>query len=160
MNYKRIFGIGPTGVVITVLIWMVAIYAEKWLGIPRIKMGTTFQWILFGLFVIDFLVTIVWALIVLPFSTRGKELIITGPFHWVRHPIYSAVIWSGTGMVAIGYRSWAVIFSVILISLFWAWYIQREEGYLLEKFGEEYREYQKTTGQFFPKFKKFDSHEN
>ena len=153
MSYKRIFGVGSTGVAITVLIWILVIYIEKWLGIPRIKIGTTFQWILFGLFAIDFLVTIVWAFIELPPSQQGNELITTGPFHWVRHPIYSAVIWSGTGMVAIGYRSWTVIFSVILISLFWTWYIQREEVYLLEKFGERYREYKKTTGQFFPKFK-------
>jgi len=154
LKYKRIFGIGTTGVAVTALIWTTVIYVEKWLGIPKINIGITFRWILFGLFAFDFLATIVWSLIELPRSDGGKKLVTTGPFQWVRHPLYSAIIWSGTGMVVLGYRSWAVIFSVLPINLFWTWFIKWEEDDLIRKFGEAYREYQKNTGLFFPILRK------
>jgi len=152
MNYIRLFGIGPTGIMATLFIWILALQIEKWLGIPKINMGTSFRWIVFCLFAFDCIATIVWSLIVLRPTERGRKFVTTGPFQWVRYPLYSAIIWSGTGMMVMWYRSWTVIFSVFLINFFWTWHVQKEEHYMLQKFGEEYREYMKSTGQFFPRF--------
>lgn len=153
MRYERLFGVGPSGIVLTILIWAGFLYLEKWIGIPKIRIGPTFRWILLALFAVDFVVTILWSMVALPPSRRGRELVTTGPFRLVRHPLYSVVIFSGSGTVAIGYRSWTVIFSVILLNLLWSWHVRREEEYLLDKFGEQYREYMRTTGQFFPRFR-------
>ena len=153
MSNGQLFGIGSVGVAVTVLIWILALYLESWLGIPTFSMGIVFRWALFGLFSADALITVLWSLITLSSTERGKRLVKTGPYRLIRHPFYSAIIWSGTGMVAMWFKSWTVVFSVIVVNLFWTWHIQRQERYMLEKFGEEYREYMGNTGQFFPRFK-------
>lgn len=156
MNYQRIFGSGPTGIIVTIVIWTAALQLEGLLVIPKIHMAVTFQWIMFGFFVIDATITILWSFWVLPPKKWGTFLVTKGPFHLVRHPLYSAFIWNGTGMVAMGFRSWVVLFSVILVNFFWTWHIRKEENYMLELFGEEYRRYMEKTGQFFPRFGKND----
>ena len=152
--YRRIFGTGPTGIGVTVAIWFLALKIERWIGIPSISMGETFRLLLLILFVTDATFMTVWSFIALPIPVRGDKLVTTGPFRWVRHPFYAAIIWSGTGAVAIWYYSWTVIFSVILINLFWTWHIQQEERFMVEKFGDEYRRYTEETGQFFPLLRK------
>ena len=151
--YKRIFGTGPTGISATAVIWFLALKVEQWFGIPPITLGDTFRLLLLILFVADATFMTVWSFTALPIRARGNKLVTTGPFRWVRHPLYTAVIWSGTGAVAIWYYSWTVIFSVILVNLFWGWHIQQEEEFMVEKFGDEYRRYAEETGQFFPKLK-------
>nr|MCS5661037.1 hypothetical protein [Dehalococcoidia bacterium] len=68
--------------------------------------------------------------------------------------LYSAFIWSGTGIVVLLSRSWTVLFSALPISIFWAWHITGEEELLLKRFGNDYRKYMENTGQFFPKLKR------
>ncbi len=152
MEYRQLFGAGPSGILATVLIWTGATWADRMIEIPAIPLGETFRAVLLALFLIDAGVTVVWSLIALPPKERGREVVKKGPFRWVRHPLYSAFIWSGTGAVAIWFSSWTVLFSVVPVSLFWAWHIRGEEAFMLEKFGDEYKDYMDKTGQFFPRF--------
>ncbi len=121
---------------------------------PALPVGDTVRAVLVILFLIDFTVTIVWSLVALPPKERSVRIVKSGPFKLVRHPLYSAFIWSGTGAVALWLKSWSVLFSVVPISLFWTWHIQDEEAFLVEKFGDEYRDYMNGTGQFFPIFRR------
>ena len=152
--YRTFFGSGPTGLAVTFSVWIVAVGISQFLSLPSIVMPEGMWWFLFVLFVIDFFVTIAWSLKHLPFSKRGKELVTTGPYTWSRHPLYSAFIWSGTGIVVLLSRSWTVLFSALPISIFWAWHITGEEELLLKRFGNDYRKYMENTGQFFPKLKR------
>ncbi|SVA15723.1 uncharacterized protein METZ01_LOCUS68577, partial [marine metagenome] len=104
-GYKNIFGSGPTGVLTTVLLWVLALQIGTWISIPEMKIAPTFRWILIVLFSIDAAVLLVWSHIILPPSARAKTLITTGPYQYVRHPIYAAFIWSGTGIMAMVYKS-------------------------------------------------------
>ena len=79
-------------------------------------------------------------------------MITKGPYQFVRHPVYAAFIWSGTGIMAMTYKSWLLIVFVIPIHIFWAWHVQKEEKHMIDKFGSAYADYIKTTGQFFPRF--------
>ena len=88
----------------------------------------------------------------MPPSARAKTLITTGPYQYVRHPIYAAFIWSGTGIMAMAYKSWLLIIFVIPIHIFWVWHVQKEENYMIDKFGSAYADYMNTIGQFFPRF--------
>ena len=151
-GYKNIFGSGPTGVLTTVFLWVVALQISTWVSIPEMRIATTFRWILIVLFSIDAAVLLVWSHIILPPSFRAKTLITTGPYKFVRHPIYTAFIWSGTGIMAMVYKSWLLIIFVIPIHIFWAWHVQKEENHMIDKFGSAYAEYINTTGQFFPRF--------
>ena len=151
-GYKNIFGCGPTGVLITVLLWILALQISTWISIPEMRIAPTFRYILIVLFSIDSTLLLVWSHIVLPPSVRAKTLITTGPYQYVRHPIYAAFIWSGTGILAMVYKSWLLIIFIIPIHIFWTWHIQKEEKHMLEKFGSEYKNYMNSTGQFFPRF--------
>ena len=151
-GYKNIFGSGPTGVLTTVLLWVLALQISTWISIPEMRIAPTLRYILIVLFSIDATLLLVWSHIILPPSARAKTLITAGPYQYVRHPIYAAFIWSGTGIMAMVYKSWLLIIFIIPIHIFWTWHIQKEEKHMLEKFGSEYKNYMNSTGQFFPRF--------
>ena len=141
-RYNRIFGSGPTGIAITILIWIIAFQISSFFSIPDDRV----------LFTIDAIILIVWSLIVLPIGSRGKKFISIGPFQYVRHPLYAAFIWSGAGIVSMIYKAWLLLIFIIPIHIFWVWHIQKEEKFLLDQFGSEYEQYMMKTPQFFPKY--------
>ena len=138
----------------TVIIWIGAKGVGEMIHLPALPVGETLRAVLVALFLIDSTVTIVWSLVALPPKERGVRMVTSGPFKLVRHPLYSAFIWSGTGAVALWLKSWSVLFAVVPISFFWAWHIRNEEAFMVEKFGDEYRDYINGTGQFFPIFRR------
>ena len=87
-----------------------------------------------------------------PTSVTRKEhaLVTSGPYRWVRHPLYTigSSLFIAFGMMA---DNWFV--AALGIAAFVAMAIRtpKEEANLIEKFGDEYREYMKHTGRFFPK---------
>ena len=146
------FGSGPTGVLTTILLWVLALQISTWINIPEMKIAPTFRWILIVLFSIEAVLLLLWSHFILRALARAKTLITTGPYQYVRHPIYAAFIWSGTGILAMVYKSWLLIIFVIPIHIYWVWHVQKEENYMIDKFGSAYTDYMNTTGQFFPKF--------
>ena len=87
-----------------------------------------------------------------PTSATRKEhtLSTSGPYRWVRHPLYTvgAILFIGFGMMA---DNWFIAALGILAFIAMAKRTPQEEANLVEKFGDEYREYMKRTGRFFPK---------
>jgi protein-S-isoprenylcysteine O-methyltransferase Ste14 len=86
------------------------------------------------------------------FGTRREapELISTGVFRFVRHPIYTgailfylAAILSTLSLVSAGF--W------LLIIGFYVYISRYEEKILTEAFGNDYLKYKKKTGMLFPK---------
>lgn len=87
-----------------------------------------------------------------PTSVTRKEhkLVTSGPYRWVRHPLYTV----GSSMfIAFGLMAdnWFIIVLGILAFIAMASRTPKEEANLIEKFGDEYREYMKRTGRYFPK---------
>jgi protein-S-isoprenylcysteine O-methyltransferase Ste14 len=89
-----------------------------------------------------------------PTSATRKEhkLVTSGPYHWVRHPLYTAgaSIFVAFGMMA---DNWFIALLGILAFIAMAIRVPKEEASLIEKFGDEYREYMKRTGAFLPRLK-------
>ena len=87
-----------------------------------------------------------------PTSATRKEhkLSTSGPYRWVRHPLYTvgAILFISFGMMA---DNWFIAALGILAFIAMAKRTPQEEANLVEKFGDEYREYMKHTGRFFPK---------
>lgn len=79
-------------------------------------------------------------------------LIRNGPYRYVRHPMYLAVILAAFGALLI-FRTWAmVLFSVSsLVVIFRA---RREERLLAEEFGEEWNLYRRDVPGWSPVFRK------
>ena len=84
-------------------------------------------------------------------ATRKQHTLVTsGPYRWVRHPLYTvgAFLYVAFGLMA---DSWFIALMGLLAFIAMAIRTPKEEANLIEKFGDEYREYMKHTGRFFPK---------
>ncbi len=82
---------------------------------------------------------------------REQQLITSGPFQLMRHPIYSAhiALWLGT---ALGMLNWILLgLWPLYITLMYFVPVREEEKLLKEKFGEQYEIYSKKTGKIIPK---------
>lgn len=78
-------------------------------------------------------------------------LITTGPFHWVRHPMYFSGVLAAVG-TGLGLANWFLgIIGITLMMIIMHWRTPIEEKKLLSKHGDAYKEYMKNTGKFFPK---------
>jgi protein-S-isoprenylcysteine O-methyltransferase Ste14 len=87
-----------------------------------------------------------------PTSATRKEhqLVTKGPYRWVRHPLYTigSSLFIAFGMMA---DNWFVMLLGILAFIAMASRTPKEEANLIEKFGDEYRQYMKRTGRYLPK---------
>jgi len=83
-------------------------------------------------------------------TRREHQLVTHGPYRWVRHPLYTvgSSMFIAFGMIA---DNWFIIALGALTFILMAVRTPKEEANLVEKFGDEYREYMKRTGRFFPK---------
>jgi len=87
-------------------------------------------------------------------GVRNKhELITSGPYRWVRHPLYTvgASMFISFGMMA---DNLFIAAMGILTFILMAIRTPKEEANLINKFGDEYREYMSRTGRFLPKLGK------
>ena len=86
-------------------------------------------------------------------ATRSEHKLVTsGPYRWVRHPLYTvgSSMFVAFGMMA---YNWFIALLGILTFIAMAIRTPKEEANLIEKFGDEYREYMKRTGRFVPRLK-------
>jgi len=85
---------------------------------------------------------------IVPEIKEGCELIETGPYQFIRHPMYTSVILIGIGALLYSFALWKV---GVLGFLVFVLYLKakREEGYWCAK-TPKYREYQGKTDMFIP----------
>lgn len=84
-------------------------------------------------------------------TKKGHELVTSGPYRWVRHPLYatSLFLMLSLGLVA---QSWFILaYGVAGLIVFRFVVIPAEEENLIASFGDSYRRYQSRTGTIFPK---------
>lgn len=78
-----------------------------------------------------------------------QSLITTGPYRYVRHPMYTALITVGIGLSLLS-ANWYFglpFVATILVILF---RVKKEEEAMVEKFGKEYIQYMQRTKRFIP----------
>jgi len=83
---------------------------------------------------------------------EGHQLIRSGPYAFVRHPIYTGMLLAvaGTALVVGEWR--AVLAVVLVLAAHWRKAL-REEKMLTTEFGEEYARYRRSTGFLFPRLR-------
>jgi protein-S-isoprenylcysteine O-methyltransferase Ste14 len=141
------------------ILWLspfVYLINPEWMAWSKIGLPDWVRWLGVGLGVLCVL-AIYWLFSsigsgITPTSATRTEhkLVTSGPYRWVRHPLYTA----GSSMfVAFGMMAdnWFIALLGILAFIGMAIRTPKEEASLIEKFGDEYREYMKTTGRFLPK---------
>ena len=83
-------------------------------------------------------------------TRENHELITSGPYRWVRHPLYSVGILFFTGLILIA-ANWFMMVLVLLTFPMLIIRLPKEEEMLIERFGDAYREYQRRTGRLLPR---------
>ena len=89
-------------------------------------------------------------------NTKGQvadRLNTTGMYSLVRHPLYLANFFIAFGYVLYIEVWWFVVIFILLFCVFYERVMYREESFLEEKFGEDFRKWAEHTTAFFPKLK-------
>lgn len=83
-------------------------------------------------------------------TRKDHKLVTQGIYRWVRHPLYTigSSLFLSFGLVA---DNWFIALLGALAFIAMAIRTSKEEASLIEKFGDEYREYMNRTGKFIPK---------
>ncbi len=82
--------------------------------------------------------------------TRKRHTLVTsGPYRWVRHPLYAVWILSWIGFTLLA-ANWFFMLMIILVFTVLLIRTPIEEAKLIEKFGDEYCGYMRHTGRFLP----------
>ena len=84
-------------------------------------------------------------------AVRNKELVTTGIFAYVRHPMYSSWILFITPGIALFFGSWLMLAASLVGYLSLKHLIKEEDEYLTRMFGQEYLDYRSRVGEIFPK---------
>ena len=85
----------------------------------------------------------------MPSTTKeDTELVTSGPYKYIRHPIYSGVILAMLGSAFAGDGIWLIVF--IIFTLYYIYNARIEESNMMWVFPEQYREYKKKTKMLIP----------
>jgi protein-S-isoprenylcysteine O-methyltransferase Ste14 len=76
------------------------------------------------------------------------ELVTSGPYHLVRHPIYSGILVASVGTAVS--LSWWWLIAVALAGIYFLYGASVEERYLTEQFPEDYPVYKRSTKMLVP----------
>ncbi len=83
---------------------------------------------------------------------KDHNLVTSGPYAYVRHPLYSVGLLAFSGFVLLT-SSWWIAFLVVMTGIYLVRRTPLEEKRLLERFGDEYREYMQNTGRYLPRLR-------
>lgn len=81
---------------------------------------------------------------------QDHKLITTGPYKFVRYPMYTAFMLLHLAVYFLTMNWFIVLTWTIGLTLLIATRIKKEENLLLKKFGTEYEEYKNKTSRFVP----------
>jgi protein-S-isoprenylcysteine O-methyltransferase Ste14 len=83
-------------------------------------------------------------------TRRVHSLVTSGPYRWVRHPLYTATALTVCGN-ALTASNWFLLAAGALVFFIMVIRTRREEKFLIARFGDAYRQYMARTGRFLPR---------
>ena len=86
-------------------------------------------------------------------TKESHELVRTGPYRWLRHPLYSFALLM-LGALSLVAANWLMAALTLAAVVFFSLVIiPREEAELVKKFGSRYDDYRRDTGRLLPRFR-------
>ena len=150
-TYERIFGAGPRGIVLSIVLFALTWKLETVVGLPLISNNIVFRLSIFALSVIGAIGLALWSAKSLPPGDRGKTLITSGAYRYLRHPIYTTFLSCFDFGLAVLLNNWIYILWATLLHSLWHLNIISEEKLMRKEFPIGYREYCAMTGRFIPR---------
>lgn len=100
-----------------------------------------------------------WGVAIVGSETRttgevgGTYLITSGPFAYVRNPLYvgNMIMYAGVGVMSMALFPWLVLAACMWFFIQYTLIVNKEEEYLAERFGEAYEHYRRHVRRFLPR---------
>jgi protein-S-isoprenylcysteine O-methyltransferase Ste14 len=83
-----------------------------------------------------------------PSIQAGHELVTSGPYRFVRHPIYTGLLAAIFGAALVAGSVWLFVFVSFLVMFVWR--VKTEEKFMMHLFPQQYPEYKKRTSALIP----------
>lgn len=92
-------------------------------------------------------------------AVGGTYLITTGPFSYVRNPLYlgNMMLYTGVGVMSVALFPWLQIVALTWFYVQYTLIVSREEEYLAKAFEGEYEDYRKNVRRFLPRLTPYRS---
>jgi len=86
-------------------------------------------------------------------NVGGTFLIISGPFAFVRNPLYvgNMLIYLGLGIMSLALFPYLQIIAILFFIIQYSLIVSEEEEYLKKTYGEHYKKYFSSVPRFFPR---------
>jgi protein-S-isoprenylcysteine O-methyltransferase Ste14 len=148
---KRLFGIGPLALCLSLLLLGFLWLLDRLVGhVAILNPAKPFR-ILGIAFIGIWICWHSWAIKTIQAWWSRNCLCTSGPFRFVRHPMYAGGIFlADVGLVLI-LNSWILLLWPILIYPIWSVLVRKEEKLMESVFGAAYRTYAAHTGRFVPR---------
>lgn len=87
----------------------------------------------------------------------GTYLVISGPFAHVRNPLYvgNILMYLGLGIMSMSLFPYLQIVAILFFIMQYQFIVKEEEGFLIQKFGNDYQKYLQNVPRFFPRVTKY-----
>lgn len=136
---------------------LVYVINPAWMSWASLPLPPWLRWAGMGIAVLGFAL-LQWAQNTLgknwsdtPRMMKAQALVTSGPYQWIRHPIYTAFILilgstlfiSANGLIGLAWMGMTALETASRIGF--------EENLMLEFFGDQYKTYMKRTGRLFPR---------
>jgi protein-S-isoprenylcysteine O-methyltransferase Ste14 len=80
---------------------------------------------------------------------EGHRLIRSGPYRFVRHPMYATLFLCAIATCLVS-ANYIVVGTVVAVAVVFLIRMKKEETMLIGRFGDEYRDYRRRTGALIP----------
>ncbi len=150
--YSRIFGSGPIGLLLSVLLLIGAYLAAHLVPMPPLIGDQNARWGMLFVGLIGTIGLVAWSLRSLPPSARGRALCTHGALRYVRHPLYASFLSFFNFCLALFLGHPVYLLWALALHPLWHGLMRHEEALMACEFGEAYRHYAQRTGRFVPRF--------
>jgi len=150
-RYQKLFGVGPLGMLIGLIFLGFLWLLDRSLNHAKIFARPGALRTIGSVLIVSWICWHAWSIRTISRWWRHDQLCTTGPYRFVRHPIYAGGVLLGATGVAFLFNSWIILPLPVLMYATYSVLVGKEEAMMLSVFGEEYKRYAVRTGRLFPR---------
>lgn len=89
-------------------------------------------------------------------SVGASRLVVSGPFAYVRNPLYVGNLLLYLGFAVMANLPWLIVLTAVWFIFQYMMIVSREEEFLAEKFGSDYQRYRSAVRRFLPRLTPYE----
>ena len=150
-KYQKFFGVGQVAGLIGFVVMGLFYFLDRALNHPAISSQPKPVRIIGVILIGIWICWHSWCMKAINQWWRHDQLCTTGPFRYVKHPIYAGGIWFGFLGISLLFNSWIILFQPVISFFIISLLVRKEEKVMTSIFGEKYQRYAAQTGRLFPR---------